>query len=65
VLGGVFKFCMVLSHRQATVESGFSTNKRILVENQAEETLVGQRHVHDAVHHAGTTMPYLIFSKIN
>jgi hypothetical protein len=54
VLWDIFKFCLVLSHGQATVESGFSTNKQMLVENQAEETLVGQRHVHDAVLHAGT-----------
>ena len=52
-LWAAVKLCLILSHGQATVESGFSVNKEILVENQLAETLVAQRRVYDAVKHAG------------
>lgn len=52
-LQAVIQLCLILSHGQATVESGFSINKDILIENQLEETLVAQRRVYDAIQCAG------------
>lgn len=52
-LWAVCKLCLTLSHGQATVESGFSVNKEILIENQLEDTLIAQRRVYDAVSEAG------------
>jgi len=52
-LWDVIKFCLILSHGQATVESGFSVNKQMLVENLSEDTLVAKRRVHEAVQAAG------------
>ena len=40
---------LVLSHGQATVESGFSINDSTIVENQLEETLISYRRVYDHV----------------
>lgn len=37
------KMLLVLSHGQASVESGFSINKELIVENQKEASLVAQR----------------------
>src|SRR6266516_3466585 len=47
------KCVFVLSHGNASVESGFSINNEILVENLHEESVVAQRQVYDAVHDAG------------
>jgi len=47
------KFVMMLSHGNACVESGFSVNSDMLVENMHEESLVAQRHVYDAVNAVG------------
>ena len=47
------KCIFVLSHRNASVESGFSINSGILVENLHEESVVAQRQVYDAVLDAG------------
>jgi hypothetical protein len=44
---------LVLSHGNANVESGFSVNKNILVENLHEESLIAQRVVYDAINAAG------------
>ena len=43
----------MLSHGNASVESGFSVNQEMLVENLHEESLVAQRQVYDAVLAAG------------
>ena len=40
---------MILSHGNASVESGFSINGDMLVENQHEESLIAQRIVYDSV----------------
>jgi hypothetical protein len=45
----VVKTVLVPSHGNATVESGFSVNDSILVENMHEESIVAQRQVYDAV----------------
>jgi len=47
------KLVMILSHGNASVESGFSINADMLVENLQEESLIAQRHVYDAVTAAG------------
>ena len=38
----VFKFFLILPYSQAGIEQNFSVNRNILVENLAEETLIGQ-----------------------
>ena len=43
----VLKILLILSHGQAQVERGFSTNAKILVENQHKESLIAQRQIHD------------------
>ena len=48
-LWSVVKFVMILSHGNASVESGFSINGDMLVENMHEESLIAQRQVYDAV----------------
>jgi hypothetical protein len=63
----VVKFCLTLSHGQAVVESGFSLNKDMLVENQLEDTLVAQRCVHNAISHKGNMFNIVyvfIFNKL-
>ena len=41
----ILKFVMVLSHGQSAVERGFSTNKRLLIENLSEKSLISQHIV--------------------
>ena len=41
----VFKIFLILSHRQAELERGFSVNKQLLVENVYPSSLVAQRIV--------------------
>lgn len=48
-----FQFVLILSHGNAAVERGFSINKECLLYNQAEESLVAIRLVHDAIISAG------------
>lgn len=45
----IMKFVLVLSHGNASVESGFSINKQLLTENQKEQTVVALRRVYDGV----------------
>ena len=47
MLRNVFSMLLILSHGQAQVERGFSTNKLVLDVNMQNETLVTQRIVHD------------------
>lgn len=47
------KMILILSHGNAFSESGFSINKEILIENLAEESLVAQRQVYDAIMYHG------------
>jgi len=49
----VIKLTLILSHGNAAVESGFSINNDMLVENLLEDSLVGQRIVYDSVQKAG------------
>jgi len=49
----VIKFVMILSHGNAAVESGFSVNGDMLIENLQEESLVAQRQVYDGVRNLG------------
>lgn len=49
VLTKFFKVVLLLSHGNAFVERGFSTNKEIEVENQKHPSLVAQRQVFDGV----------------
>ena len=48
-LWGICKMVLVLSHGQATVERGFSINKKIESENLKDISYVSQRLVHDYV----------------
>ena len=43
----VVRVVLLLSHGQATVEQGFSTNKEAMADNMAEHTLIGKRVVKD------------------
>jgi hypothetical protein len=52
-LFSVIRLILVLSHGNASVESGFSVNSDMLVENLREESLVAQRIVYDAMQAAG------------
>ena len=45
----VIKISLILSNGNACVESGFSINKDMLVENLAEKSLIALRTVYDAI----------------
>ena len=49
----VIKLSLIFSHGNATVESGFSVNKDLLVENLHEQSLIAQRRVEDAIRSFG------------
>lgn len=55
-LFSVVKLVLTLSHGNASVESGFSVNGEMLVENLHEESLTAQRTVYDAVQSSGGLM---------
>jgi len=59
----VVKMVLILSHGNAAVESGFSVNKAILVENMEEETIVAQRIVFDAIRVTGMDVTKIDISK--
>ena len=44
---------LILSHGNATVESGFSVNSDLLVENMNEDSIVAQRVVYDELRAKG------------
>ena len=48
----VTKIVLILSHGNTQVESGFSINNNILVENLHESSIVAQRQVYDGIVHA-------------
>ena len=58
----VVKLLLTLSHGQATVERGFSSNKEVMVENLAQHSLVAQRVICDHVHSVGGVLN-VAFSK--
>lgn len=45
----IVKIVLILSHGNAVVESGFSINKNMLVENMHERSLIARRRVYDAI----------------
>ena len=49
----VTKIVLILLHGNAQVESGFSINKDIVVENLHEYSIVAQHQVYDGIVHAG------------
>ena len=52
----VVKLLLTLSHGQATVERGFSSNKEVMVENLAQHSLVAQRVICDHVRSVGSVL---------
>ena len=57
-LWGVVKIILILSHGQADVERGFSTNKETLMDNMKEKSLVSNRIVVDGC--SVSTQNYLL-----
>lgn len=49
----ILQILLVISHGNASVESGFSINEDLLVENMKERTIVAQRVVYDAIKQRG------------
>jgi hypothetical protein len=49
----VMRLVLILSHGNASVESGFSINSDFLVENLHEESLIAQRQLYDGILAAG------------
>ena len=58
----VVKLLLALSHGQATVERGFSSNKEVMVENLAQHSLVAHRVICDHVRSVGGVLN-VFFSK--
>lgn len=54
------KTVMILSHGNATVERGFSVNKRCLVENLHEKSLIAQRTIYDAINVKGRLKNFVV-----
>lgn len=55
---------LILSHGNASVESGFSVNKQMLVENLKERSLIAQRVVYDNILYVGGTENILINNRM-
>jgi vacuolar-type H+-ATPase catalytic subunit A/Vma1 len=49
----LIKMMLVLSHRQATIEQGFSINKQVETDNLCEETVVAKRTLWEYVNYLG------------
>lgn len=58
----VVKLLLTLSHGQATVERGFSSNKEVMVENLAQHSLVAQQVICDHMRSVGGVLN-VAFSK--
>ena len=58
------RLLLTLSHGQAQVERGFSTNKDILSTNMAEESVVACRQVYDGIQSLGVLMEQCITSEM-
>jgi hypothetical protein len=52
----VMKIILILSHGNASVESGFSINGDLLVENLKEESVVAQRQAYDGISVSGSVL---------
>ena len=48
-LWGVVKICLILSHGQTAVDSGFSFNQDMPVENIYEKSTIAQRQVYGVI----------------
>ena len=59
----VVTMVLILSHGNTAVESGFSVNKELLVENMEEDTIVAQRIVFDAIRVVGMDVTEIDISK--
>ena len=55
-LWAVLKLLFTLSHDQAWVERGFSTNKDVVSTNMAAETLIAFHRFYDGIQHLGLLM---------
>ena len=60
----VFQIVFILSHGNARVESGFSVNADVLVENLKEESLIAQRRVCGSVVASGGVLNVNITSEM-
>ena len=60
----VLKLVFILWHGNARVESGFSVNRDMLVENLKEVSLVAQRQVYDAIKAKGGILNVNITSEM-
>lgn len=60
----VGKLLLALSHGQATVERGFSSNKEVMVENLAQHSLVAQRVICDHVRSVGSVLNVVFFKEL-
>ena len=49
----IVRMIVIISHKNARVEAGFSVNDDILIPNQAEKTIVGQRLFYEGVQKEG------------
>jgi len=59
----VVKMVVILSHGNVAVESGFSVNRELLVENMEEDMIVAQRIVFDATRVVGMDVTKIDISK--
>jgi hypothetical protein len=60
----VIKLILILSNGNATVESGFSINESMLVENMKESSLINLRIVYDAIKSHGEVQNVPITDKM-
>lgn len=63
-LWNVTRMVLILSHGNASVESGFSVNEDLLLENMHEHSVVTQRQVYDAIHNSGGMHTIVIDKKL-
>ena len=56
----VIKLCLILSHGNASVESGFSVNEQLLVENLEELSIISERLLCDYILSCGGPLLVLI-----
>ena len=63
-LWGVVSQALVMSHGQASVERGFSTNKYCIEDNQTDDSLISRRIVKDHLHHIGGINFFVITEKL-
>lgn len=62
-LYSVIQLILIFSHGNAFVESGFSINKQLLVENLQEKSIIAQRLVYDNILLCGGALEIVISIK--